>query len=108
MWSTRIGPKPGNSKPSISIMLVATFRQRLQLWFFKQSNFFGRIQLCNSLPEWFFKHFLTPKVQTFGGFLKCFNASIFADFNGWNFQWLEQNFNQLIFFAYFCQAQWLE
>ena len=35
-------------------------------------------------------------------------ASIFADFNGWNFQWSEQIFNQLNFFAYFCQAQWLE
>ena len=28
--------------------------------FFKQSNFFRRIQLCSSLPEWVFKHFLTP------------------------------------------------
>ena len=35
-------------------------------------------------------------------------AWIFANFNGWNFQWLEQNFNRLNFFAYFCQAQWLE
>ena len=40
--------------------------------------------------------------------LKTHQLVFFADFNGWNFQWLEQNFNQLNFFAYFCQPQWLE
>ena len=39
---------------------------------------------------------------------RVFSLSIYLDVYGWNFQWLEQNFNRLNFFPYFCQAQWLE